>query len=198
VSPKIIAVTGSMASGKSTAFNILTELGFTCFDADLLGRESIYPNSPTLKEIIALFGNEYLNSNGTLNREKLGRLVFADKDALKNLEEIMHPAIEDLLATKVNSLHNAMVVFYFVPLLFEKSQALDKYYKTVVITAPEKELLKRAKLRSDLTFPEIKLRLSHQLSQEEKCKRADFVIDNSSSIEDLRLKLINFLQLISD
>jgi len=116
----IIALTGSLGSGKSTAAKILASLGFSIVDADALARQVASPNSPALKEVADTFGHQVINSDGTLNRIELGQLVFADPAQRQLLESILHPRIHQLAREKLLSLRDkGFPVIYDVPLFFE-------------------------------------------------------------------------------
>ena len=98
---KILALTGGIGAGKSTVGKIFKQLGSELISADSLAREIVLPGMPAHKEIQAKFGSEYLNEDQSLNRKKLGALIFSDKEARKNLEKITHPKIRSLFEDKV-------------------------------------------------------------------------------------------------
>jgi dephospho-CoA kinase len=189
----VIGLTGSIGSGKSTVATMLRNSNIPVIDADELARRAVIAPSAVLNMINERFGGEILNADKSLNRAALGKIVFANKEALRDLERIIHPAIEKLFYQELEYLKNKNypVVFYMVPLLFEKN--LEKRVdKTLLVVAPEEAMIARIQARDGLSEHEAKLRLSSQMSNEEKIARADVVLENNGTIDELflRLKLI--------
>ena len=114
-----IGITGSIASGKSVLTAYLLGLGYPVIDADAIARDLVHPGSATLKEIAKIFGEDMIQADGNLDRDKLGRRVFKDEAARRQLDEIMHPAIVRAMLDLSENFHGS--VFYDVPLLFEFS-----------------------------------------------------------------------------
>ncbi len=186
----LIGLTGSMASGKSTVAHMLQKAHIPVIDADELAREACLPSSPALKKILETFGVEVLNKDGTLNRAALAELVFDDPKALQRLEAILHPAIHELYLKKLDDLKakSVPIVVYMAPLLFEKNLQ-GAFDKTILVTASDEVLEQRALARDQLSLDKIKKRLKQQMSTEEKIKRADEVIDNNGTKEELLMHL---------
>lgn len=188
----LIGLTGSMASGKSTVAAMLEKARIPVIDADDLARQVCLPGSPVLEKIVEKFGPNILHQDGSLNRAALASLVFDNPTSLKNLEEIIHPAIHQLFLLEVAKLkkEKVPVAVYMAPLLFEKN--LDPLFdKTILVTAPEDILLKRITERDTMTLLDAKKRLRQQMSAQEKALRADEIIDNSGTKEDLYMQVKN-------
>lgn len=181
----ILGLTGSLGSGKSFVADCFRDLGVPVIDADALAREETAPGSSALDDIRAEFGQDVFQPDGSLDRAALARIVFSDSSRLSALEAILHPRVrrreEELIA-----LHRGEpLVVLEVPLLFETgAQALcDR-----VLSVTADEAVRRARLVQDrgMSEDQIRLRLSRQMPQDEKDRRADFVIDNSGTRERTR------------
>ncbi len=179
----IVALTGTIGSGKSTVAIILENLGAKVISADKLAREVVKPGSPGLEQIVDCFGSEILTSQGSLNRKKLAEVVFSDLERRTKLEGITHPLIKQLAEERFRKAiaNDYPLIIYDVPLLFEAGLEKEGFKAIVVVTADEDKCIERIKKRSGLSEEEIRKRISSQLSAEEKISRADFVIDNSST-----------------
>lgn len=190
---KVIGLTGGIATGKSTVSAILRELGLEVIDADAVARELVTPGSDCLRALVDEFGREILNPDGTLNRKKLGRMVFADPKKLERLNEITHPAIVNEIKRRMEIIKGRsqgppQAAVIDAPLLFEVG--LDEIVDEVwVVTLDEEEQLKRLVERDGLTRAEAEARLRAQMPLSEKIKRADIVIDNSGSLESVMEKV---------
>lgn len=175
-----LGLTGGLASGKSRVARALAELGAAVVDADALAREAVEPGTPGFRAVVAAFGREYVGPDGALDRQKLGRLVFADDSARKLLEEIVHPEVKRLMEARAFALERAgnRVVVLEIPLLYEAG--LDKQVdKVIVVDAPTEVQVARAVARGGLSAEEAGRRLAVQLPREERLRRADYVVDNS-------------------
>lgn len=179
-----IAVTGIAGSGKSTVTRLLREMGAFTMDADELAREVVEPGSPALGEIQRAFGNDVMNADGTLNRKKLGAVIFHDTEKRRQLERITHPRIRDLAAARAAEAEHAPLVVYDCPLLFEAG--LDGFKKIVVVSSDEASAVRRMMARANISREEAVSRLRAQLPLEEKKRRADIVIENNGTLEELR------------
>ncbi len=182
-----IGLTGGIATGKSSVAKILREMGYPVVDADELAREVVRPGSPGLKAVVQTFGPEILETSGTLNRQALGQIIFADEAKREKLEEILHPLIQDLRSREKLKLEQSDVVlaFYDVPLLFEKKMGAEFDY-TVLVYASAKFQRSRIAERNKLSEPEISRRLTAQIPIEEKVKMANYVIFNEAGPAELR------------
>ena len=191
---KWIGLTGGIASGKSTAAQYLQELGFPVVDADQIAREVLAKGGSGLKAVVKQFGRELLDSNGELDRRALGRIVFAQPEKLRELEAIVHPFVREKMREEKTRFEQAQfpAAFYDVPLLFEKGLQ-DDFDFVVVVTSPEPLQTQRLKSRNSLGDQEIADRLSRQIPLAEKEKRADFVIQNTGTLADLKRQVLEML-----
>ncbi|KIL35538.1 dephospho-CoA kinase [Cohnella kolymensis] len=179
-----IGLTGGIATGKSTVARLLTERGAILIDLDGIAREVVQPGQPSLLRIGERFGQAVLNDDGSLNRKKLGSIIFADPAERKALEQILHPAIravmKDRMAYHEKETPDQLVVVD-VPLLYESQ--LESYFEQImVVYVPRDEQLKRLMQRDELTVEEAERRLAAQMDIEDKKRRADIIIDNSGSL----------------
>ena len=187
----IIGLTGGIATGKSQSSKIFKELGCYIIDADKLSRTLTTKNSKCLKEIVEIFGTDILNYNGTLNRKKLGQIVFNDKQAKMDLERIIHPHIikktNEIIAKKYNKTN----IIVDAPLLFEVG--LDRVCdKVIVIYARYHIQITRFMKRDNISKEEAIKRIALQMPIEDKMRLADITIDNSGTLIDLK-KNVKFI-----
>ncbi|MGG0663785.1 dephospho-CoA kinase [Viridibacillus arvi] len=190
----IIGLTGSIASGKSTVAEMLKELKLPIIDADLVARVVVEPGTETLKQIVEAFGEEVLLDDGTLNRPKLGDIIFHEPAARKTLNDIIHPAIrQEMLRQRDELLENGVKdIVMDIPLLFE-SRLQHFVEKILVVSVTEETQLKRLMERNNLSEKDAKARISSQLPLSEKEKGADAVIYNNKSLESTREQLHKIL-----
>jgi dephospho-CoA kinase len=180
----VLGVTGGIASGKSTALRLLGELGVDVLSADELARQCVAPGSPTLAAIAALFGPSVLRPDGALDRRALGGRVFDSAAARAQLESVLHPAIAALAATKLRALwaRGAPVVAYEVPLLGEKRLGY-RFDQVVVVAVPAAVQRHRLRQRDGATDSQAARRLAAQLDNPPRLALADYVIDNTGTVE---------------
>jgi dephospho-CoA kinase len=181
-----IGLTGGIATGKSTVARLLTERGAILIDLDRIAREVVEPGQPSLLRIAERFGQAILLEDGSLDRKKLGAVVFAEPAERKALEAIIHPAIRSVMKERMeyhegNSPDKLVVVD--VPLLYESG--LESYFQQImVVYIPREEQLLRLLERDKLTDEEAQNRLQSQMDIEEKKRRADILINNSGSLAE--------------
>lgn len=187
---KVIGLTGGIGSGKSTVSQMLAELGAIVIDADKVGHEVLKPNTEVWHEIVASFGEDILTPSGDIDRKKLASMVFRDASALARLNQIMHPRMYRIVEAQLDELklQGTSVVVLEAPLLFEAgwTKLTDEVWVTV---APEATVLRRLKERSRLTESDAMVRIGSQLSQEERAKRADVVINTDCALDELRARV---------
>lgn len=186
--PRIVGLTGGIASGKSTVSRLFRQLGAVVIDADIAAREVVRPGSEGLARIVEAFGREFLLSDGSLNRKLLGQTIFSDHEARRRLESITHPLIYRHMSQELNGAvaEGAIVVILDIPLLFETGLFLDTIDESVVVYVRPEVQLQRLMERDGLGVEEALQRIGSQLSLEEKARRAEHVIDNSGSFEKTR------------
>ena len=187
---KIIGLTGGIGSGKSTAAQFLTELGAEVIDLDKAGHEALKKSGGVYKKVVREFGEGILKPDREIDRTRLGRLVFKDREALKRLNKIVHPAIDKIVENKVSESRRKgikVVALEAAAMLeAEKTWQVDEIWVT---TANEKTVLNRLKERSGYTEAEAKTRIHAQLKNEERTKQADVVINNDGTPAELKAKV---------
>lgn len=191
---KVLGLTGGIATGKSTVTNIFKEFNFPVISADEVAREVVEPGTNGLAQIVETFGEQFLNSDGTLNRSKLGKLVFSDHDKLDKLNDLLQPVIHHEIGrqiTKLKENHPALIVLE-IPLLFEQHNEEMVDYVMVVSTS-DHDQLKRLKQRNGLSNEEASQRINSQMPLKDKINLADIVIDNSGSVEETRKQVVEWL-----
>jgi len=188
----ILGVTGGIASGKSTVVALLADLGAQVVSADQLSRDLVEPGKPALAALVTRFGETILNSDGTLDRKGLGERVFADPEARRDLEAILHPAIAKLsrqrLQQAVDQVGPDGLVVYEAPLLYEAG-AEDRVDRVLTVTVAEDVQLQRLTKRDQCDVTAAQQRIDAQMPQEEKARRADYVLDNSADLPALKSKV---------
>ncbi|MEO4051969.1 dephospho-CoA kinase [Solibacillus sp. CAU 1738] len=191
----IIGLTGSIASGKSTVAEMLKGYGLPIVDADVVAREVVEPGTPTLALIAEAFGPEVIATDGTMDRAKVGALIFHDTAKRKQLNDIIHPAIRaEMLRQREEFVANgAETVIMDIPLLFESK--LQHYVeKILVVSVKEDVQLARLMERNNLSRDEALARINSQLPMSVKEKGADAVIYNNLNIEATEKQLQHILQ----
>jgi dephospho-CoA kinase len=170
---------------------ILAELGAVIIDADKLGHELLRPDAETYGEIVAAFGEPILKSNREIDRNKLGKLVFADAVALNRLNRIMHPQICEIVKRKIEEYRRAdtKIVVLEAALLIEGVGLMPLVDQVWATTAPETTIVRRLKNQRGLKEEQILARLQAQMPAEEKAKRADVVINTDCPLNELRKKV---------
>jgi len=185
----IIGMTGGIGSGKTEATKLFTELGVPIVDVDIISHELTARGQATLKEIAQAFGQDILNDDGDLNRTALRKKVFANSEARKSLEDILHSAIfnKALEALKKNA--SAPYQILAIPLLFESDRYLEIISRSLVIDSPPEMQIARASRRDGLLEADIQKIIGVQMSRTKRNSLADDLILNDGSIEELRQKI---------
>jgi dephospho-CoA kinase len=195
---KWIGLTGGIACGKSTVGNLLRLKGYSVIDADKISHDVVLPGTTGLKSVVQCFGPGILLADGTLNRIKLAEIVFAEPTKRKELENIIHPLIQDEVEKNRATLEQKGTgfAFYDIPLLFE-THAEGKFDFIVVVTCDEKKQRARLKLRNNLSDQEIDRRLSAQFSLKLKEQKADFVIHNDGDEMQLKQQIEDLIRTLT-
>src|ERR1700687_1260387 len=183
-----VGLTGSMGGGKSFGSTVLAELGCRGLDADQTAREVVEPGSGGLRAVTDAFGREIIRADGTLDREKLGALVFAHEDKRLLLNSILHPYIiskqDELLGEWEVQERNGIAVVDAA--LMIESGGYKRFDKLIVVQCDPEEQLRRVMTRNDLTREQAEQRIRTQMPQEEKKKLADYLIDTTGGFEATR------------
>lgn len=190
----IIGLTGSIASGKSTVSKMLADMGYPIIDADLVARQVVEPGTETLRQIEELFGKEVILKDGTMDREKVGELIFSDPASRKKLNDVIHPAIrQEMLRQRSAFIQQGReVIIMDIPLLFE-SKLQHFVDKILVVSVTEENQFKRLVSRNSLPEKEARARINSQLPLSVKEEGADAVIYNNGTIEETRHQLNRIL-----
>lgn len=179
-----VALTGGIASGKSTVADLLAGHGAALVDSDVLAREVVAPGTPGLAQVVARFGDRVLAPDGSLDRAALGRIVFADDAARADLNDIVHPLVRGRRAELFKAAPRDAVVVAVIPLLVETGMAGD-FDEVVVVDVPPETQVARLMARNGFTADEARARVAAQASREERLAVADHVIDNSGAPDAL-------------
>ena len=182
----VVGLTGNIGCGKSSLSELLMSKNIDVIDADIISREIMY-DKELLETIFYEFGTEIKNNDGTLNRKKLGNIVFNDDDMLMKLNSITHPAIKRKINDRIIDISNQgkNIVVIDAALLIE-GKFLDLVDKLVVITCNEEVQLNRVVNRDNMTKEEALKRINSQMKQDEKIKYADYIIDNTKDMNNLK------------
>jgi len=183
-----VGLTGGVASGKSTASAILSDLGAVVIDADQLAREVVAPGTDGLAEVVDAFGSGVLTSDGELDRPALGRVVFADPEKRAVLERIIHPRVRARGAELEAAAGPDAVVVHDIPLLAETGQG-DAFDAVVLVDVPAELQVERMTGLRGMTEEDARARMAAQATAEQRRAIATYVIDNTGTLEDLRRRV---------
>ena len=181
-------LTGGIASGKSTVARMFEELGAKIIDADRVGHELLRAPLPAYREIVARFGKDVLDATAEIDRQRLGALVFTDREKLRQLNAILHPRIierVDELAAQYCAQHPRALVFVDAALIYEAGIA-DRFSRILVAWCWPEQQVERLMRKPGVSREEAEQRITAQMPAEEKRHRADYVIDCSGTKEDTR------------
>ena len=183
-----VGLTGSIAVGKSFVVGVLSELGCRIIDADRVAREVVAPGAPGLKKVVEAFGSHILKSDGSLDRAKMGEIVFADETKRLQLNSILHPFIikrQDEMIRHLEQEDPQGIAVVDAALMIE-SGGYQRFDKLIVVHCRPDVQLQRLMARDHLSPQEAERRTAAQMPQEEKKKYADFLIDTSEGFESTR------------
>lgn len=183
-----VGLTGGIGSGKSEVSARLDERGAVVIDADKIAREVVEPGTPGLAAVVAEFGDGVLLPSGALDREKVGKIVFADSERLAALNAIVHPLVGERMQELMDAAPADAVVVYDVPLLTENGLA-PMYDEVVVVDAPEETQIERLTSRRGMSEEDARARMAAQASRGERRAVATHVIDNSGTLDDLKTQV---------
>lgn len=191
---KIIGLTGGIATGKSIVASVFRELGAIILDADLIARLVVLPHQPAWEDIVEFFGPQVVNEDESLDRAKIGEIVYNNPDSLKELNRITHPRIMQYYKDEMRRIkldQPDAIVILEVPLLYETN--MDKLCQQVVVVCVDRETqIKRLMERDKMSYEDAVRRINAQMPMDEKVRRADFVIDNRGSMEETKEKATRY------
>jgi dephospho-CoA kinase len=188
----IVALTGGIGSGKSEVAKRFEVLGIPIVDTDVIAHELTSVGQPLLKEISQIFGTNFINADGTLNRVKLREHVFNNAAKRLKLEAIIHPAIHDQALKKLTENENLMLPYYqilVIPLLVENNRYDGIVDRVLVVDCEEKLQIKRAMARSNMSVSDVKNIMEAQVARNVRLKSADEVILNNGTLAELQEKV---------
>ncbi|HDH6786679.1 TPA: dephospho-CoA kinase [Staphylococcus aureus] len=191
--PKVIGLTGGIASGKSTVSELLSVFGFKVVDADKAAREAVKKGSKGLAQVREVFGDEAIDENGEMNRRYMGDLVFNHPEKRLELNAIIHPIVRDIMEEeKQEYLKKGYNVIMDIPLLFENEleNTVDEVW---VVYTSESIQMDRLMQRNNLSLEDAKARVYSQISIDKKSRMADHVIDNLGDKLELKQNLERLL-----
>lgn len=192
----LVGLTGGIATGKSTVAGMFKRCRAMVIDADALAREVVQPGKPAWREIVKAFGKTVLNPDRTLNRQALGEKVFGHPAKLRQLEHIIHPRVareQRRLTRQAARTDPNAVVIYDVPLLFEAG--IDTRVDTIIVVTADRETqIARLKKRNGLSRAEALRRIKSQMPLAEKRRRADYVLDGTLPLPQLKKQVRSLYQ----
>ena len=184
----LVGLTGGIGSGKSTVSALLAERGAVIIDADRIARDVVEPGQPAYDKVVERFGRDVLDADERIDRPKLAAIVFGDRDALKDLERITHPAVGERMTQRMAEESTTdHVVVLDVPLLVEKGSYETS--GTIVVDTDPDVAVARVVAQRGMQEDDVRRRMAAQVSREERLGKADFVIRNDGSMEDLRAEV---------
>lgn len=196
----LLGVTGGIASGKSTVAKMLEELGAPIIDFDQLSRLVVEPGRPAWREIVQYFGEHVLNEDRTLDRKKLSEIIFRDMEKRKRLESFIHPRVTEEFSRLVNEYAGKdpnVIIQAVIPLLIETNMQ-HLFHKILLVYVPEEVQIQRLMERDKISREMALNMLKAQLPIEEKRAYADYIIDNSGSLEDTKRQVLEVWEKIKD
>ena len=184
----IIGLTGGIGTGKSEAAKIFSSLGAKIIDLDVIAHDLTAKNALGYSLIVEHFGNNFLNNKKEIDRKKLRRLIFEDKKIKKEIESILHPLILIECQSQIKTIHNALYLVLVVPLLFETSNYLKLINESLLIDCSEEIQIERVNKRDGGSSKLTKLILNSQVNRNHRITKADKIILNEGSLENLSKK----------
>lgn len=189
---KVVAVTGGIGSGKTEVCKYFSALGVPVVDLDQIAHEMSMPGSAAMQAVRTTFGDEMFEIDGRLNRAKLRELVFAEPDALEQLNQIMHPAIRAEAVQQIAEYSAQAYVVLAIPLLVESREDWQMIDHVLVVDCDEQTQLARIVQRSQLSETMAQAMIAAQSSREERLSIADSVIVNEQTLDNLQEKVLEF------
>jgi dephospho-CoA kinase len=195
-----VGLTGSIAVGKSYVLSILRELGCVTFDADKIAHSVMEPGRAAYADIVREFGREVTARDGSIDRARLGAIVFADAERRKRLNEIVHPRVieeQNRLLEEAAAAWPRSIAVVDAALMIE-SGGYKRFDKVIVVYCDRESQINRLMHRNQITREDAERRVAAQMSSEEKRRYADFEIDTSGTMEETRLRVIEIYDALLD
>lgn len=191
----VIGLTGGIASGKSTVSAMFADMGITVIDADVEARLAVEIGEKAYDDIVRHFGPSILADDGTINRQKLGSIIFNDEQKRNLLNSIVHPAVRERMAQKRQAAEaaNEKAIVMDIPLLFE-SKLTGLVEKIILVYVDANTQLERLMKRNGYSEAEALSRIGSQMPLKDKVELADAIIDNSETIEQTKAQLMDILK----
>lgn len=185
----VLGVTGNIATGKSTVVAMLRDLGAHHIDADLVYRDLVGPDQPLLRSLAEHFGEGIIADDGSLDRQALGAIVFSNPEKLKTLDALTHPAVIAETDRRVNEIREGVIIMDAVKLIESgHHEVCDEVW---LVTAPEDIQVRRVMERNNVDEAEARRRVAAQPPLEPKIAASDVIIDNSGSLDEVRIRVID-------
>ncbi len=195
--PYLIGITGGIGSGKSEVSKYLISLGYPLIDADVVSREVVEPGEIGLSKIVELFGESLLNQDQSLNRGKLGEIIFNNEILRIQLNDTLHPLIRLRMKQHLDAFKGARIVFFDIPLLFE-TQSSATYDAILLVYASESECLKRIISRDNMSRELALKKIKAQMPIDQKRALSDYVIENSGDLASLHKQIDTYLKSLDE
>ena len=192
MSKKIVGVTGSIGSGKSTVSKHLIQMGYIVIDCDKISHFMLNKNRKGYRQVLAMFGSDVLDELGYIDRKKLGKIIFGNEEKRKMLNNILHPLIREKVKEEINKCDDELI-FIDCPLLFETDFHKLCDFKMVVYVDFDTQI-HRLMERDKITFPQAINKINAQMPLIEKVKLADVVVDNCHREEDIDWQLTQIIK----
>lgn len=184
----IVGLTGGIGCGKSSASQFFAELGIDVIDTDAIARKLTQPDGQAISLIRNLFGDAFLTTSGSLDREKMRNQVFSDSHARRKLEEILHPLILKEVIEQIEQTQSPYIVLV-VPLLFETNDYDGIIQRSLVVDCEESVQISRTMARSQLPEQQVKAIMAQQISRQTRLQKADDIITNNRDIDFLKTQV---------
>ena len=189
----IIGLTGGIGSGKTTVSNLFADLGIDIIDTDVIAHDLVNHDPSVLKQIVTLFGDDVLQDDRTLDRKKLAKIIFSQKEGKQQLEGILHPKIRAVVQNQLQNCKSRdtppKYVIVVIPLLFE-TEFNDLLDRVLVVLADEPIRIQRIKQRDHRSLEQIQAIISSQVDDEKRISKADDIIENNHDLAALKPQII--------
>lgn len=194
---KIVGITGLIGSGKSTLSSYIKTKGYKIVDADNISRDITKKDRIGYTKVVEEFGRDILSSNGEIDRAKLSNIVFNDKNALKKLNDTLHPLIFQEIDRQLDSYKDEKILFLDAPLLFEAK--LDKKCDEIILVVCDEEVqISRIQKRDNKDYDSAKKIIDSQIAKEFKIEKSDYIIDNNCEIERFYFKVDLIMRILTN